>query len=367
MGNVFKPSDLVAGALECSVYHQPKAPGLSVDEIHDVGSALGFQRGEIHDAIERARTHMRWGQRLVPSKSMVQGDFTFTLDPDFRNIAAFDFVPTYFRTLIESVGRAEAKVSHDVLVANGVGKGLPGHDLEVAITTYVLAGHLLETGGMLSLSSGHETHALPSEQLTSNRRDWQRERPQMKGVYEAVSEVIGRRTNGRPKSGEPVHAFERELDDLGMGHFRVWWSSTASELSLANPAQQPTTVCVMAAALAEAALTFVVKRARDLGLATMASKTFDDTPGRWGFDELLTSAAAGGTDAILDARTRERAARLSSVQQRIHAGRLLAEHPRGPIPDMRAEEPREARETLDAVLRRIIDWLATHPRPKSTS
>jgi hypothetical protein len=124
---------------------------------------------------------------------------------------------------------------------------------------------------------------------------------------------------------------------------------------------------VLAAALAEAALTFVVGRAQTLNLATLNSKTFAESPTQWKFDDLLKSAAAGGPDAIFDQGTRDRADRLNTVRQRIHAGRLIALTPTGPIPDIRPEEPREAVETLDAILRRILDWLDAHPAPKGAS
>jgi hypothetical protein len=133
---------------------------------------------------------------------------------------------------------------------------------------------------------------------------------------------------------------------------------------VANAALAPTTACVLAAALAEAALTFVVARARSLNLGTLNSKTFAESPTQWKFEDSLKSAAAGGPDAILAPPLRDRADRLNVIRRRIHAGRLLGENPSGPIPDIRPEEPREAVEALDAVLRSILDWLDAHPVPK---
>ena len=137
---------------------------------------------------------------------------------------------------------------------------------------------------------------------------------------------------------------------------------TESELRLANGAVMPT-ACVLAAAPAGAALAFVVGRARALNSGPLNSKTLSDSPTQWKFDDLLKSAAAGGSEAILDQKTRDRADRLSAVRQRIHAGRLMAENPSGPIPHIRPEELREAVETLDAILRRVLDWLDAHPAP----
>jgi len=37
-------------ALECSVFISPREPGLTFEEINEIGTRLGFQRGEIGDA-----------------------------------------------------------------------------------------------------------------------------------------------------------------------------------------------------------------------------------------------------------------------------------------------------------------------------
>jgi hypothetical protein len=123
------------------------------------------------------------------------------------------------------------------------------------------------------------------------------------------------------------------------------------------------TACILSAALAEGALVLIVKRAQKLGLATMASKTFGQSATSWKFDDLLSSAASGGADAIFDQKVRDRAARLNTIRNRIHVGRLMTEQPTGTIPDIRTEEAREAKETLDIILRSILDWLDKHPAP----
>jgi hypothetical protein len=70
---------------------------------------------------------------------------------------------------------------------------------------------------------------------------------------------------------------------------------------------------------------------------------------------------------VFDQKVRDRAARLNGMRNRIHVGRLMAEQPTGPIPDARPEEAREAKETLDTILRSILDWLEKHPAPATTT
>jgi hypothetical protein len=96
----------------------------------------------------------------------------------------------------------------------------------------------------------------------------------------------------------------------------------------------------------------------DVGV--LESRTFEGDPKTWKLDDLVTSAAMGRDAAVLNDVARRRAQLLIGSRQRIHAGRMLSEHPGGP-PDIRPEEAREARETADLVVRAILDWLTQHP------
>jgi hypothetical protein len=180
-----------------------------------------------------------------------------------------------------------------------------------------------------------------------------------------VRDVIERRTDGRPQSAEPFGAFAEQLEKLGYGRFRLWWSQTVAELDRTAPASSPLSALVLAAALVEGALTFVVKHARGLGLGVLGSTDFERDPKHWRIDELVTSAAKGGNTAILDPAARQRAEQLIHTRQRIHAGRMLSEFPGGPT-DLRPEEARDARAIAELVVRRVLDWLDKYP-PAGTS
>jgi hypothetical protein len=134
-----------------------------------------------------------------------------------------------------------------------------------------------------------------------------------------------------------------------------------SELRQTNPQSSPVAALVLAAALVEAALTFVVRHARKLGLGVLASKDFEGNPRTWKIDDLVASASRGGDTSILDVSTRQRAESLIQARQRIHAGRMLADFPTGGAPDLRPDEARDARATAEAVVRRVLDWLAKYP------
>lgn len=352
-------------ALECSIFLSPRDPGLVHAEILEAASRAGFKEGETRDsigAVVRRVTLGRTQPRLQLPKDDVPIDFGLdVLRPDFRNAKAFDFLVAHLRELARSMTRAKAKASRDTLVAHAVAQGIPERDTEAAITIWLIGEYLEEKDGLIYFQGGQAPDYLPSQQLAENDHGYAVVREGMERVFEIVKDVIARRTDDRSPVAEPIKAFEAALEGLGHARFRMWWAQAAGEFRLADPATSPMSVCVLGAALAEGALTFVVARARKLGLATMNSKTFAESSTRWKFEDLLSSAAAGGADAIFDQRTRDRADRLNVIRQRIHVGRLMAEQPTGPVPDTRPEEARDAKETLDAVLRRVLDWLAAHP------
>jgi len=121
----------------------------------------------------------------------------------------------------------------------------------------------------------------------------------------------------------------------------------------------PVSSLVLAAALVEAALTFVVSHARQKNLAVFRSANFDGEPRTWRLERLIKSAASGASDAILDEPTRVRAEALATARQRIHAGRMLSDYPNG-IPDLKPEEARDGRMTAELVVRRVLTWLENH-------
>jgi hypothetical protein len=353
----------IVSAIEASLYVSPKSPGLSHEEIREAATRAGYKPGEISDAL-RQMGQIRWDGRLGVELHF-GSDFLDHIEPDYRSPNAFEFVRLYFRNLATEVGKDKARADRSVIVAHGVAQGIQEHDLEVAITMLIMTEHLTKhASGEYQFTAGKLEWPLPSEQRSDQggRRHAQ-QRPQMEQAYGFVKDIIARRTDGRAPAAEPIKAFEHALTKLDCARFRMWWAQTAGELERTNAATSPMSMCVLSAALAEGALVLIVKRAQSLNLATMASRTFSGPSTSWKFDDLLSSAAAGGPEAIFDAKARDRAAQLNTIRNRIHVGRLMAEKPTGPIPDTRPEEAREARETLDIILRRILDWLDAHPAP----
>jgi hypothetical protein len=149
---------------------------------------------------------------------------------------------------------------------------------------------------------------------------------------------------------------------LGQERFRLWWVQTREELNRVSAAQNPTAVLVLSAALAEAALAFIAPAAKAAGF--MKQIDLDD-PKSWKFGALIKGARHGdnAADPILGDDVVTRSLTLNRLRQRIHAGFLIDEIKSGPIPDLRPEEAKDGRQTLDMLLSGLLRWLGIE-RPK---
>jgi len=351
----------VKAALECSVYVSPLDPGLTDEELHEVARRAGLQEGEVRDAIGEAAAQRYWGdKRLMPESTGLWGQFNSPEQPDYRNIAAFDFVARELQAVSRSQGVGGARLDRAVVVERAVANQIPKTDVEAAITIWVIDRHLQDENGVLRFAPGRERYPLPSEQRGAVGRGPIRANVHRQRAFPLVKDVVERRADGRLASAEPLDAFADALDSLGYGPFRLWWKQTVAELRHADPSVSPVTVTVLAAALVEGALTFVVRHARQLGVGVLGSKDFDRPTTSWKIEDLVSSAAAGQESAILDNGARLRADELVRARQRIHAGRMLSDFPQG-APDLRPEEARAAKATAELVVRRVLDWLTRYP------
>ncbi len=361
----FEIEQLVRAAVHSSVFVSPTAPGLTAAEVIEVGKRLGYEEGELNDAIRYAVKNKEVVQYLgkgylEPTQNPFWCAFLPRDEPDFRSVKAFDFVRTQFQDIARKHGEDKAQMERSVLVERGVAAGLPARDVEATITVMILGGHATQNGAVVKLEPQWVRYPLASETLAQNPDHEPRQDETLRRVYPIVEDVIARRSDGRAASPEPLDAFTDALEQLGYGQFRLWWRQIVAELRGLNPSTSPVSATVLAAALVEGALTFLVRHARKVGAGPLKSRDFDGDPRTWKIDELVRSAATGGDAAVLDAGTRHRADELIRTRQRIHAGRMLTEHPGGP-PDLRPDEARDGRRTAELVVRRILDWLQRYP------
>jgi len=350
---------LLKAALECSVYLSPRNPGLTGEELAEIGTKAGYLAGEVNDALPFVATaYFGRPRRLLPSEQDTSfWAIFFPEEPEYKNFDALDFVFDELNMRLRSEGVARAQIERDVLVERAVAKNIPRHDIEVAITWLVMAKHLAEKDNVLRfVNAAPGVRQLPSAQRSALRHVDRK--PHRARAYPLVKDVIERRTDGRHQQAEPLDAFASELEKLGYRAFRLWWTQTVSELRLTSPSTTPVAVAVLAAALVEGSLTFIVRHARAKG--QFQSKDYERDPRTWKIEDLVASAAPGGPNAVLDIQAKARAETLIRTRQRIHAGRMLSDYPAGP-PDLRPDEARDAKGTAEHVVRAILDWLQKNP------
>jgi hypothetical protein len=354
-------TSLLKAAIECSIFISPTDPGLTYQELLEVGKRSEFLDGEVADAARHVGERLLGFGRLMPDRT-ARSMFAFLTreEPEYRNFGAFDFVISQLNERVRADGMGRARLERGLIVERAAAQSIPRHDIEVAITYQILAGTLTQKDGVVHFSQSTGVRELPSVTLEkmsplnrAPRRYVSRER-----ALPIVKDIIERRTDGRPNSVEPLDAFSEQLHRLGYGPFRMWWTQTVLELRQSDVHRAPVSVSVLAAALVEGALTFVVKHARKFG--AFQSADFDKDTKTWKIDDLVKSAASGGASAILDLQTKNRAESLIRTRQRIHAGRMLSEFPAG-VPEIRPEEGRDAKATADQVVRRVLDWLQAYP------
>jgi hypothetical protein len=188
-------------ALECSVYIAPKEPGLTFDEVLEIGKKIGLQAGEIGDALPFAAKVYIGVKMLLPSdNAMAAWCLYFPEIPNYRNFAAFDFVVSQLNTSVRAEGARNARLERTLIVERAVAQHIPRNDIEVAITMQVMAGQLTDDDGVLRFPSGQwqGERGLPSATLQAQSRGHATRRDSRARLHPHVKDVIERRTDGRP-------------------------------------------------------------------------------------------------------------------------------------------------------------------------
>ena len=359
-----KIQSLFHAALECSFYVSPNDPGLTYDELAEVGRRTGLQPGEISDGISAVVTPTFGGKspRFLPNKNKLAHWHLFIHpeEPDYRNVEAFRFLWSQLRESGRANGVGNIRLERRMLIERAIAGQIKKLDIEVAIAIHLFTEQLIEESGIIKPVHLHGFGDDPTAHLLTMGNRPPHRREEHRKAYPLVKDIVERRTDGRPSAAEPFDAFADELTKLGYGSFQMWWKQVVAELRLGDTQTSSVSVTVLAAALVEGALTFVVKHARSLNLAVFRSSDFDGEPKTWKIEKLIASAASGGEAAVLDQPTKNRADGLVQTRQRIHAGRMLADFPGG-APDLKPEQARDSRATAEVVVRKVIEWLERYP------
>jgi hypothetical protein len=115
-----KVTKFIAEALECSVFANPREPGLTYAEILEIGARAGFREGEIGDAFARMGLHsMGRGSKLLSPDHQTCTTWKFFLPetPEYRDVDAFDFIYTEFGELGRNLGQAKTQMERGTCFA----------------------------------------------------------------------------------------------------------------------------------------------------------------------------------------------------------------------------------------------------------
>lgn len=127
---------LFQGALECALVLSPREPGLTYQELTEVGRRLGLKDGEMNDVLTRASNYDGNSRRLLPEKGTLDL-FIFREDPELRHFDALDFVMSELNERIREAGGRAARLDRAVVVERAVERGIPRTGAEAAVTLLV--------------------------------------------------------------------------------------------------------------------------------------------------------------------------------------------------------------------------------------
>ena len=169
-GSLFMNQDLITflkAALECSVYVSPRDPGLTRDELFEIGRRADYLDGEIGDSLRHVTTGYFGHPRLLPSEQDTSSwVFLMPEEPEYRKFKAFDFVFEELNELTRSEGAQRAHLERDVLVERAATKGIDRNDAEIAITWLLMSKQLTQKDNILRFTHPGVVGNLPSSRPT---------------------------------------------------------------------------------------------------------------------------------------------------------------------------------------------------------
>ena len=374
--------NFVVWALEASMYFEPRKPGLTPAELVELGARFGVGADHVQDQIHGRATE---GARVLPFG--VDPSMFGTYAGDLRTLPAFDHVVSALNQAHQAAAGRDTSASREAVVAAGEAAGVPRVDVEYAVAMYRAFESVPGADDRWVLRRAKPAAMLPSAQRTGPAGMKLTRREQYADLVESLRALVERRGGGAAKQAAPVAkqsapvakqaaadpapaspeeappraaqeddplaAFGAILPALGQLRLVPWWNQLAREYRAANDARTALTRCLLAAWMAEGALTIACRRAGIPKPDPKATK-----PVRLTLSDLARTATAIG----LDGELRGRVERLSKTRQRVQSTRLFDES--GVWSKLTAEDAEEASATLDATLGVILAWQARSPAAK---
>ena len=231
-------------ALECSFYVAPEAPGLTHDELFEVGRRLNLQPGEMNDVLSEVADvymGMRADERLLPSRdgSLIHWQYFIQKEePEYRDIAAFDHVYLAWRDSARANGAGNVRLERRMLVEQATKDGIARDSILTAIAILVFTEVLQDNNGILQPKTLAGDITIPSDNVRQNNIPQTRRDPARAAAYPIVKNIVEHRTHSRPqKPGEANH--NSRMQEAGLPvcpemPSKEEWISAASAVSLVS-------------------------------------------------------------------------------------------------------------------------------------
>jgi hypothetical protein len=330
---------------------RPRDPGLTWEELRTIALESGVGAGEYDDDIQavvggsHVRVHDDDG-RLVAGTSAwgVLREGLFAAPEEVRPMRALGALADAFDALDKSHGRDHPK-AEDVLF-NRL-RDVPKEKFDVAIGLLTAWGALVRSDGGLVRKGNwaRKAHMTEDQDPLASR---------MLKVRPLVERAFARRGVQPAPSAPPLERFAALARKQGWDGFASWWVLTHAEFRDLSDAHAPTSVCVLAGALLEAALIAIAPAAI---AADQWKRSFlkDKPTDRWNLGELIEQAAVAQVFTAADANL---AKDLANLRNRIHAGKFAPAGQIGPLSPQyaNAHEAQLARTHLDRLIDRILVW-----------
>ncbi|MEZ4438594.1 MAG: hypothetical protein R3B72_05875 [Polyangiaceae bacterium] len=342
-------------ALVAAVLERPLDPGLTEDEIRSAAEHVGAGPGAVREAwfdFAKGRPTDDHG-RLIADQGdwsgtgmpMLSGIYRY---PDWFSVRVTEQIVDALRVLARERGSKTSVTLPEIRAVLDNGSNPPSRETLELHVAVMVSLRRLRSGPHGYLSPPHPLpfHAQPQ------RDDPHPDEATLAKLRDFVRGAFAKRGGNASPSASASERFALYLEKQGWSAMARWWELSLVELNRLDPAQQPTSVCLLCGAMLEAALVAIANAARAKGEWNQKFLK-DEPPEKWKLGKLIGQASAAGT---FNANQTAHATTLQDHRNRIHVGKYAQPNQAPNPPYLEAHEAKRARIDLDDLVAAILDW-----------
>lgn len=148
------PGIFVVDALVASMVAAPQLPGLSFNELKNLGANHELLPAEIGRASKEYGVSPQEPDKIgfkvsKNNATCLYGHWEVSYQPEFRNLKAIQFIMEFFYNRWRSEGLANLGVPRDMLIAGAVKQGIKEYDVDLAISLMLLSAIVIDMDGLI--------------------------------------------------------------------------------------------------------------------------------------------------------------------------------------------------------------------------